>query len=88
MFFAVAKFVLDDQGQEDREIHALVKKIQARFPVCVKTHERGFVVATLGERETSVSKQLDEIAAFAESVGIGRVESEDVMLDHIDNLSE
>jgi len=92
MFFAIAKFIFEDAG-DGRDLGALVKKIQARFPVCVRSLEAdgvplGFVVASLGTREHQLSQQLDEIAAFAEGSGFGRIRSEDVVLDHTDNLAE
>ena len=94
MFFAIAKFVFEE-SLEGRELHAFVKKVQARFPVCVRSLREGegeagssFVVATLGDKEQFVSQQLDEIAAFAEKSGFGRISSEDVLFDHIDNLSD
>lgn len=91
MYFAVSKFRFEEPLPM-RDLHALVKKVQSRFPVCVRSCQdhgdqgSAFVVASLGERETGLSQQLDAIAAFVEGCGYGRIASEDVLFDHVDNL--
>lgn len=98
MYFAVVKLTFESQGKsaiDRKEVRSLVEKLRARFKVCASVCEEdesqgatSIAVATLGSTEERLTQSLDAISEFCESHGIGRIESEQTLMDHIDSIQE
>ncbi len=98
MYFAVVKLTFESQGKtpvDRKDVRSLVEKLRARFKVCASVceadEEQGttsIAVATLGSTEERLTQSLDALSEFCESHGIGRVESEQTLMDHIDAISD
>ncbi len=98
MYFAVVKLTFEAMGKtpaDRKAVRSLAEKLRSRFKVCASVceadEEQGttaIAVATLGSTEERLSQSLDAISEFCETHGIGRVESEQTLLDHIDAISD
>ena len=94
MYYGISKlnFEGDEQTKDDaRLLSNLVESLRKRFKICAmvspqfhKTGTLGVVVALLGVNEQEISKQLDAVAAYCESFGLGRISSEKALIDGID----
>jgi uncharacterized protein YlxP (DUF503 family) len=98
MYVAIAKLTFEEgpkTADDRKELRALTEKLRARFKVSAAAVEEtgsggatALAVAALGSSAERLSKTLDAIAEFCEASGFGRVESEQALLDHLDNLTE
>jgi uncharacterized protein YlxP (DUF503 family) len=72
--------------------HAMVERLRMRFKVCVRSERRegdGYcriIIASLADSEGKISQTFNKIAAFCESSGFGRVESEWELCQSLDDL--
>jgi hypothetical protein len=91
MYYAVAKLAFeasDNQEQDRKQLHSLIKKIQARFHVCVRPSDAFYkdgspeiALALLERTENQINQVLGEVISFCETSGFGRVEEDGVVLD-------
>jgi hypothetical protein len=91
MHYAIVKasFSAGDKLEQDqRELQVLVKKIQTKFHVSVKssndfskTGTPEIVVAVLERTDNLLRQKIDEILDFCEASGFGRVEDHEVVAD-------
>lgn len=96
MYFAVMKidFVVESLEHPSRkDLASLVEKIRAKHRVAVmiaKTlEEHGqpcIAVTGLALSEEALSRQLDSIVSICEESGVGRVEREETLMDHLDSF--
>jgi uncharacterized protein YlxP (DUF503 family) len=97
MYVAIAKFSFEEgpaTGDDRRELRSLAEKLRAKFKVSAAacdedgTGPSAIAIAALGSSAERLSKTLDAISEFCEASGFGRVESEQALLDHLDNLTD
>lgn len=96
MYFAVVKLTFETEPglvSDPHALRALTEKIRSRFKVsaAVCSADSGamaLAVAALGSSEERLSQTLDKVSAFCEEAGLGRIESEEALLDHIDSIAE
>lgn len=96
MYFAVVKLTFDEEGGGSADPHAwrsLCEKLRSRFKVCAavcseETGTNSIAITALGSSEERLSKMLDQLTDFCENAGLGRIASEDTLLDHMDNIAE
>lgn len=99
MYFAIVKLTFEpettDPTTDRKDLAALVEKVRQRFKVCAAIHASeaddgatSLVLAALGSQEEKLSQSIDAIAEFCESQGMGRIASEDALMDHIDAVSD
>ena len=93
MFFALAKISIDRDSEtsHDGKIMAAVsEKIRKRFRVsatCTMPHQDcHFLISFFAENEMKTTQKLDAIYQFIENEGVGRILSENSVVDHIDTL--
>jgi len=98
MYFAVMKVTLEVTTPEfptRKDLTALVEKIRGKHRVACMVvsslEDEGtpaIAVAGLANSEESLSRQLDSIVNLCEEAGLGRVESENTLLDHLDSFAD
>ncbi len=98
MFFAVTKFTFDidtETSFDVKDLKSLTEKVRARFKVCARpcrenddSGDVSFAVAALADTEEKLARTLDDIAAFCEESGFGRIEFEKTLMDHIDGIED
>ncbi|MGE0172879.1 MAG: hypothetical protein AB7T49_08845 [Oligoflexales bacterium] len=91
MYYAVAKLAFEASGNSDqdrRELHSLIKKIEARFRICIRPSDAFYkdgspeiAVALLEKTQNQINQVLSDVIAFCETSGFGRVEEEGVVVD-------
>jgi hypothetical protein len=97
MYFAVVKLTFEaaarlDAEADRRELRALAEKLRARFKVCAAVCESpgdvpALAVTALGSSAEKLSQSLDALSEFCET-SYGRIESEEALLDHVDNVGD
>ena len=96
MYFAVLKLTFETEPGHEADLQALrslTEKLRSRFKVCaaVCTADAGatsLAITALGSSEERLSQTLDKVSVCCEEAGLGRIASEDALLDHIDNIAE
>ncbi len=96
MFFAISKIIIEaDQSTPTdlKELTKLCQKVQAKFKFCAKplahTDDKlSFAVALLAPSRNAALQKLDEVIKMAEQSGIGRVDNEISLVDHIDAFED
>lgn len=93
MYVLVSKLEFSNEGLvgDRRELKALMDRLRKKFKVQVQALTPrgpcdGLVVSLLGYSDNKLSQTMDDIAAYCEYSGFGRVDCETTFLDHIDNL--
>lgn len=78
----------------DRDLKNLAEKIRSRFRVnaaAILSDHSGsdaIAIAALGSSAEKLSQLLDAIVDFCEQSGLGRIDNEETLLDHIDAIAE
>lgn len=101
MYFAVARLVFDSgspagsAGVERRELQALTEKLRTRFKVCAGICDTttdgsttAIAITALASSEDRLSQTLDAIVSFCETAGLGRIEGEEALMDHVEALAD
>lgn len=96
MYFAIMKIAFDQEASEVRDpktMKALAEKVRARFKVLalpIADQRKGYdiVISALHGTESGLSNLLDSIESLLEDAGLGRIENECTLMDHIDALDE
>ena len=96
MFFAISKIYIesDQMTTSDlKELTQLCQKLQSKYKISAKplahTENRlSFAIALLSSSRNAALQKLDEIVQFTEQSGIGRVENEISLVDHIDAFED
>jgi hypothetical protein len=93
MYFAVMKLSFEDESAEpdQKALRSLVESLRSRFKVTAAVIEgqtSAIAVTALGSSEERLNQTLDALTEFCENAGMGRIESDATLLDHIDAISE
>ena len=97
MYFAVSKIMFDldtETSQDDKALKSLAEKVRSRFKVAVSTlnqahqGETALVIAGLARNEEKLDQTINDIMAFCEESGFGRISDELTLLDHIDSIAD
>ena len=97
MFFAVSRIAFESAGEgaslTAKDIAQGIEKLRAKFRIVCSAYEieeedgqTTIVFASLGKSSEALSLQLDQISAYCEDIGLGRIATEDVLMDHVDAI--
>lgn len=96
MFCAIGSYTFDPTttvGVDRKALKSIIEKLKHRFPFVIKASktveddgEICIVFSGFMENEGKLSLALDELANACETLGLGRVDDERSVLDHIDNF--
>ncbi len=94
MYFAVSKLRLESSlnpASDSRDLTKFIIKLRNKFKVAamfLESEEIILVVSALGASEHEINRKLDNIIRFCESSGIGRIDSDETLLDDVDLIDE
>jgi uncharacterized protein YlxP (DUF503 family) len=95
MFYGISRLTFETESitqADSKMLGSLVESLRGRFKVSVKRIEEhgkngelGIVIAVLAHNPQEINRQLDKISEYCENFGLGRIMSEQTIVDLIDS---